>query len=93
MADGLIRLNTEIYFHNMRSPQGIDVATLRRSGDDLTPNPLDSAFDRPVPVVLDSRTQYTITPEGQRFLIRQPTASTTIPTLTVIVNWLAALHK
>jgi serine/threonine protein kinase len=39
------------------------------------------------------RNQYTVTADGQRFLVGQPAANTATPSLTVMVDWLAALHK
>jgi hypothetical protein len=37
--------------------------------------------------------EYAVTPDGQRFLIRQPVAETAPTPITVVVNWAASLKK
>ncbi len=37
--------------------------------------------------------QYDVTADGQKFLLLQPAEQTTVPPITVVVNWLAALKR
>ena len=41
--------------------------------------------------VMDSRSNYAVTPDGERFLLRRPSLDP--PPVTVIVNWTAELEK
>jgi hypothetical protein len=38
-----------------------------------------------------ARNQYDVTPDGQRFLINQPWGDASASSITVVVNWQAAL--
>jgi Tol biopolymer transport system component len=71
----------------------LESVLLRESGQDLIPQTARVIFDRQVQSIADSRSHYDVSSDGQRFLIRQPAAGADSSTLTVIVNWLAALRK
>jgi serine/threonine protein kinase/Tol biopolymer transport system component len=62
------------------TPSGIRVSS---------PKPLVAT---PIPTLIDSRTHYDVTRDGERLLIRQP-AGPQRPAITMIVNWMAKVNK
>jgi Tol biopolymer transport system component len=53
------------------------------------PKPL---FERPIAGLLDSRSNYDVSPSGQRFLLRYRTAASP-PAVTAVLNWASQLEK
>lgn len=68
----------------MRTDVAEDAAGFRAG----VPEPV---FDHRIIGLLDGRSNYAVTPDGQRFLLRRPSLNP--PPVTVIVNWTAALAK
>jgi hypothetical protein len=42
---------------------------------------------------VDTRQQYDVTPDGQKFLLNTELGGTTTPPITVVLNWAAGLKK
>lgn len=72
------------------SPSGILSNELSMTGQEIHVGPTRTLVDHPVLSLIDTRTHYDITRDGQRILVRQP-AGPPSPGIRVIVNWMAKL--
>jgi hypothetical protein len=82
-----------VYLANDRSLMSV---TLQSGGSALgvgTPTRLFETRLSTVPNTGYTRNQYDVTPDGQHFLINQPSGDTSASPITVILNWPAALRK
>lgn len=62
---------------------------------DIDPDTLRAEPPRPLfqtRIMGVARNHYTVTADGQRFLINSPVSDTAISPITVILNWAALLH-
>jgi serine/threonine protein kinase/Tol biopolymer transport system component len=64
------------------------------SGNDLRVGDPTPLFELPYPVepFYDLRNIYDVTPDGQRFLVKLPTAMPPPPSINVVLNWPKAAH-
>jgi hypothetical protein len=70
--------------------------TLQSGGSALgvgTPTRLFETRLSTIPNSSFTRNQYDVTPDGQHFLINQPSGDASATPITVVVNWPAALNK
>jgi serine/threonine protein kinase len=72
------------------APAGILSNELSMIGQEIHVGPTRTLVDHPVLSLIDTRTHYDITRDGQRILVRQP-AGPPSPGIRVIVNWTAKL--
>jgi Tol biopolymer transport system component len=72
------------------NPNGILSNELSMTGQEIRVGPPKTLVDHPVLSLIDTRTHYDITRDGQRILVRQP-AGPPSPGIRVIVNWMAKL--
>jgi Tol biopolymer transport system component len=73
-------------------PGGIYAHAMSMTGSTITVGPRQTLLDRPVLSLIDGRTHYDITRDGNGLLVRQP-AGPTGPGIKVILNWTSKLRK
>jgi Tol biopolymer transport system component len=73
-------------------PGGLNAVTLTPSASGLQVGRARPIVQAPVLSLIDGRTHYDVTRDGQRFLLRQP-AGPQGPGIRVILNWAARLKK
>ena len=71
-------------------PNGILATDLTLTDQEIRVGPTRTLVTQPVDSLIDARTHYDITRDGQRILARQP-AGPPSPGIRVIVNWMAKL--
>ena len=74
------------------SPGGIFSHELSTTSSGITVGPRRPLVDHPVLSLIDGRTHYDITRDGQRVLVRQP-AGPQGPGIKVILNWTSKLRR
>jgi serine/threonine protein kinase/Tol biopolymer transport system component len=65
---------------------------VRSTGTTIETGAPKMLFQTPINVAL-GQDKYDVTADGQKFLLLQPAEQTTVPPITVVVNWLAGLNK
>jgi Tol biopolymer transport system component len=73
-------------------PGGIHAHDMSLSSSDIRVGPRRTLLDRPVLSLIDGRTHYDITRDGQRLLVRHA-AGPQGPGINVILNWTSKLKK
>ena len=78
------------------APDGYIMAVPITAGSSLQPGTPQRLFEAPVSSNIASaytRNQYIVTGDGLRFLINEPVGRTSLSTVTVVVDWVAALKN
>lgn len=79
----------ELYYLDLDGKMiAVDITTGSRIEPGI-PRVLFDTNSAPTP----NNAEYAVTPDGQRFLVRQPVAETAPTPITVVVNWTASLKK
>jgi hypothetical protein len=73
-------------------PGGIKVVDIEVVGDLLRPGEPRSVVAVPVAELIDARPHYDVTPDGRRFLLRQPMVAAE-PPIGIIVNWRGKMRR
>jgi hypothetical protein len=73
-------------------PGGVSAVDFVAGPDGLRAGLPKILVSAPVLSLIDGRTHYDATPDGQRFLVRQP-AGPRGPAITVILNWMNQLKQ
>ena len=74
------------------APDRIYAVDISTTGTTVQPGPRRTMVDHPVLSLIDGRTHYDVTRDGQRFLVRQP-AGPQGPGIKVILNWTSKLRS
>ncbi|HET9369530.1 MAG TPA: hypothetical protein VFO19_04760, partial [Vicinamibacterales bacterium] len=73
-------------------PAGIFAHTLSLSPSEIRVGPRRAVVDHPVLSLIDARTHYDVSPDGERLLVRQP-AGPMGPGIKVVLNWASRLRR
>jgi hypothetical protein len=74
-------------------PRGIMSVPMTFTADGFRAGTPVSIVSTPPLTLIDGRTHYDVTPDGRRFLLRQPVETTSAPAATIVVNWPELLKK
>jgi eukaryotic-like serine/threonine-protein kinase len=81
-----------VYLTGAAGQNGVAAVDLDFTPSGLQVGPPRTVVATPVPTLIDGRTPFDVTRDGERLLVRQPVGPQR-PAITMIVNWMARVNK